>query len=186
MCKHCTHTIHTHTHTSLKVTRDPLLTHHSCFHMQNPDASNEIKDSDGIHIASLSIFVKKVFFHLLVKTACMNTRMCAPYVTEEQKVTFINDTQTARQCIRVKVAFLILSPPVVWSPLSTVSLHYVPGRVTHWAWLFLWLLFWHSVCLMLYLPQSFSSSLRHWSVLQGRTITIIPVCQYWDCFWPIA
>ena len=45
------------------------------------------------------------------------TRWCVyrMWQTEEQKVTFINDTQTARQCIRVKVALLILSPPVVWS-----------------------------------------------------------------------
>lgn len=75
--------------------------------------------------------------------------------TEKQKVTFINDTQTARQCIRVKVAFLILYPPVVWSPLSTVLLHYIPDGVTHW------LLFWHSVCLRLHLPSSFSSSQQH-------------------------
>lgn len=135
----CVNTVHTctHTNTMLKVTRDPGLYSTAV----SACRALTLQSLRWIDSASLSIFVGEKKIISWQNRMHVHTVVCTICDRQEQKVTFINYTETARQCIRLKVFFLILFPPGVWSPFSSESLHFILGRVTYCAWMFFWQLF---------------------------------------------
>lgn len=183
----CVNTVHTctHTNTMLKVTRDPLL-YSTVVSVCRALTLRSKLQMGFIVLHCIYLLEKKIIswwnrmhihIHIVVCTICDR---------QEQKVTFINYTKTARQCIRLKVFFLILFPPVVWSPFSTESLHFIRGRVTYWAWMFLWQLWLGLFVSGLHLPPFISSMWQNWRILQEKGPLLKCLCMYvvGEAFWP--